>query len=263
MCHMTKLDISRNRTEFTLLKQSYFANIKVKWPRYRPGTAQRVGRVIALLVLDRGTRRRVVSSTPRPHLTTGKDPVPILQEAGWAPGPVWTGGKSRPYRDSIPDRTGHFANINLKMCSPSSFLHTSFELVFIILYFLKITETSTATLDTLLNTGNAERESCKLKNKSDKYLKNYILKRKLRWSEDWHEATEATLIKVHLELENPLHTQWDIFCKQVSIQWSRNILWIKDAQLIQKCFLLTFQFSARPVTNCTLVNFPTYTDWTQ
>ena len=25
-------------------------------------------------------------------------------EAGWAPGPVWTGGKSRPRRDSIPDR---------------------------------------------------------------------------------------------------------------------------------------------------------------
>jgi len=23
--------------------------------------------------------------------TPGKDPVPIVQEAGWAPGPVWTG----------------------------------------------------------------------------------------------------------------------------------------------------------------------------
>ena len=33
----------------------------------------------------------------------GRDLVPILQEAGWAPGPVWTGGKSRPHRDSIPD----------------------------------------------------------------------------------------------------------------------------------------------------------------
>ena len=31
-------------------------------------------------------------------------PVLILQQAWWAPGPVWTGGKSRPYRDSIPDR---------------------------------------------------------------------------------------------------------------------------------------------------------------
>ena len=46
----------------------------------------------------------MVSSTPRPHFTPGKDPVPILQEAGWAPGPVWTGGKSRPHRDSIPNR---------------------------------------------------------------------------------------------------------------------------------------------------------------
>ena len=46
----------------------------------------------------------VVSSTPRPHFTLGKDPVPILEEAGWAPGPVWAGGKSRPHRDSISDR---------------------------------------------------------------------------------------------------------------------------------------------------------------
>ena len=46
----------------------------------------------------------MVSSTPRPHFTPGKDLVPILQEAGWAPGPVWTGGKSRPSRDLILDR---------------------------------------------------------------------------------------------------------------------------------------------------------------
>ena len=31
-------------------------------------------------------------STPRPgRFTPGKDPVPIAQKAGWAPGPVWTG----------------------------------------------------------------------------------------------------------------------------------------------------------------------------
>ena len=79
--------------------------VKVKWSRYRPGVAQMVGRGIALPFHDRGTRRGwVVSSTPRPHFTPGKDPVPIWQEAGWAPGPVWTVGKSRPHRDSIPDR---------------------------------------------------------------------------------------------------------------------------------------------------------------
>jgi len=27
---------------------------------------------------------------PRPLFTPGKDPVPIVQEAGWAPGLVWT-----------------------------------------------------------------------------------------------------------------------------------------------------------------------------
>jgi hypothetical protein len=78
---------------------------KVKWSRYRPGMAQRVGRGIALLFHDRGTRRGwVVSSMAQPHFTPGKDPVPILQGTGWAPGPVWTGGKSRPHPDSVPDR---------------------------------------------------------------------------------------------------------------------------------------------------------------
>jgi hypothetical protein len=33
----------------------------------------------------------VVSITPRPLLLPGKEPVPTVQEAGWAPGPVWTG----------------------------------------------------------------------------------------------------------------------------------------------------------------------------
>ena len=37
-------------------------------------------------------------------LYPGKDLVPISQEGGWAPGPVWKGGESRPHRDSIPDR---------------------------------------------------------------------------------------------------------------------------------------------------------------
>jgi len=79
--------------------------VKVKWSRYRPGVAQRVGRGIALLFHDRSTNRGwVVSSTHRPHFTPGKDPVPIVQEAGWAPGSVWRCGKSRSHRDSTLDR---------------------------------------------------------------------------------------------------------------------------------------------------------------
>jgi len=33
----------------------------------------------------------------------GKDPVPIVQGAGWAPGPVWTCAENlAPHQDSIP-----------------------------------------------------------------------------------------------------------------------------------------------------------------
>jgi len=100
-CHMEPLE----PTLLDNLRNSEEVKVKVKWSRYRSGVTQRLGRGIALLFHARGTRRWwVVSSTPRPHFTPGKDPVPILQEAGWAPGPVWTGGKSRPHRDSIPDR---------------------------------------------------------------------------------------------------------------------------------------------------------------
>ena len=72
---------------------------KEKYSRYRPGVAQRVGRGIALLFHDRGTRRGwVVSSTSQPHFTHGKDPVPILQEAG--------GPQSRSGRDENLVPTG-------------------------------------------------------------------------------------------------------------------------------------------------------------
>ena len=68
---------------------------KVKGSHYKPDVAQRVGRGTALLFHDHGTRRGwVVSSMPRPHFTPGKGPVPILQEAGWAPWLDWTGKKN-------------------------------------------------------------------------------------------------------------------------------------------------------------------------
>jgi len=94
----------QTQTQNTLYLLLLHCNSEVKFSRCRPGVAQRVGRGIALLFHDHGTRRGwVVSSTPRPHFTPGKNLVPIVQEAGWAPGPVWAGGKSRPRRDSIPD----------------------------------------------------------------------------------------------------------------------------------------------------------------
>ena len=41
----------------------------------------------------------------RPLFTPGKDPVPIVQEAGWAPGPVWKGAENLAYTGiRSPDR---------------------------------------------------------------------------------------------------------------------------------------------------------------
>jgi hypothetical protein len=38
--------------------------------------------------LDEGV---VVNATPRPLYPQERDPVPIAQETGWVPGPLWTG----------------------------------------------------------------------------------------------------------------------------------------------------------------------------
>ena len=55
-------------------------------------TAHSGSRGIALHFHDKGTRRGWgVSVTHRPLFTPKKDLVPIVQEAGWAPWPVWTG----------------------------------------------------------------------------------------------------------------------------------------------------------------------------
>jgi len=69
-------------------------------------TARRGSRAIALPFLDHGTRRGWrVSVMPRLLFTPGKDPVPIVQEAGWAPGPVRTGAENlASTRIQSPDR---------------------------------------------------------------------------------------------------------------------------------------------------------------
>jgi len=69
-------------------------------------TARKGSRGIALLFLDHSTRRGWgVSVTPRPLFTPGKDLVPIVQEAGWTLGPVWTGAENlAPAGIRSPDR---------------------------------------------------------------------------------------------------------------------------------------------------------------
>ena len=69
-------------------------------------TAHRGSRDIVIPFHDHGTRRGWgVSVTPRPLFTPGKDPVLIVQEVGWAPGPVWTGAENlAPTGIRSPDR---------------------------------------------------------------------------------------------------------------------------------------------------------------
>ena len=72
-------------------------------------TTYRGSRDIALPFHDHGTTRGWgVSVMPRPFFTPGKHPVPILQEAGWAPGQVWTIAENlAPTGIRSPDRPAH------------------------------------------------------------------------------------------------------------------------------------------------------------
>jgi len=79
----THLRRCRNTLEPTAIfrrSYMYIQKVNIKWCRYRPGVAQRVGRGIALFFHDRGTRRWwVVSSTLRPHFTPGKNWYPLYR----------------------------------------------------------------------------------------------------------------------------------------------------------------------------------------
>jgi hypothetical protein len=63
-------------------------------------------RGIALLILNLSARRRwVVSTMPQLLYPPEKDPVLIVLEAGWTPGPVWTCAKNlAPTGIQFPDR---------------------------------------------------------------------------------------------------------------------------------------------------------------
>ena len=56
---------------------------------------------------------------PQPHLTPGKDPVPSVQGAGWASGPVWTGVENlAPTGIRSPDRPGRRQSL-YRLCYPT------------------------------------------------------------------------------------------------------------------------------------------------
>jgi hypothetical protein len=65
---------------------------------------------------------------PRPISTPGKDPLAIVQEAGWAPGPVWIGAENlaligirspdRPARSQSLYRLSYLAHISVMSVNP-------------------------------------------------------------------------------------------------------------------------------------------------
>jgi len=87
-------------------------------------TAHRGSRGIVLLFLDYGTRRGWgVSLTPRPLFTPGKDPAPIVQEAGWAHrAGLDRCGKSRPNGIRSPDRPGRSQSDVMDSVTNTSYL---------------------------------------------------------------------------------------------------------------------------------------------
>jgi len=62
---------------------TYFKVVKVKWSRYRPRVAQRVGRGIALLFHDRGTRRGVSGQQHAPAAFYPRERAGTHFTAGW------------------------------------------------------------------------------------------------------------------------------------------------------------------------------------
>jgi hypothetical protein len=52
----------------------------------------------------------VVNATPRPLYPQKREPVPIVQEAGWAPGPVWTDAKNLAALGFDPRSVQHVAS---------------------------------------------------------------------------------------------------------------------------------------------------------
>jgi hypothetical protein len=98
---MNNWTINRSRT---VIDNDSILEIKVKVLRNTLGSSKG-GRGMALHSLDLGVRRGGWWA-PRPgRFTPGKYPVPIVQEVGWAPGPIWTCAKNlAPTGVGSPDR---------------------------------------------------------------------------------------------------------------------------------------------------------------
>jgi hypothetical protein len=65
----------------------------------------------------------VASRTPRPLYPREGDPVPLLLEAGWAPGPVWTAAENlTPNGIRSPDRPARSESL-YRLRYPGPYVH--------------------------------------------------------------------------------------------------------------------------------------------
>ena len=72
----------------------------------------------------------VGGSAPRPgRFTPGKDPVPVVQEAGWAPWPVWTGAKNLAPPEFDPRTVQTVASLYTGYAIPAATLYISDGLI--------------------------------------------------------------------------------------------------------------------------------------
>ena len=88
--------------------KSFMLNLLVKFNLEQAAKAQRGSRGTALLFFNLGARWGGWSTSRPGRFTPGKDPVSIVQETGWAPGPVWTGVENlAPTGIRSPDHPAH------------------------------------------------------------------------------------------------------------------------------------------------------------
>jgi hypothetical protein len=108
---------------------------KVKVPLTEPKAQRRVD-VPLYSFLTSALEGSGLSESRPGHFTPRKDPVPIVQEAGWAPGPVWTYAKNLASTGiRSPDRPA-LSNSLYRLSSPGSYVLNVSELIYLWISYL-------------------------------------------------------------------------------------------------------------------------------
>jgi hypothetical protein len=89
---MWKMNYTVTMIEIVPLTAQQHSCLKAQFTPWHATGGTEVGiEVTAPLILNFGARLWwVVNAAPQPHYPRERVPVPIVQEAGWALGPVWT-----------------------------------------------------------------------------------------------------------------------------------------------------------------------------